>query len=47
MSQKTTPTQTKTTTPADRKSPPLPDCQEVLRRCRMERLGHKFADNLY
>ncbi len=32
---------------ADRRSPPLPNCREVLRRCREERLGHKFAERLF
>jgi len=32
---------------ADRKAPPLPNCHEVLRRCRAERLGHRFAENMF
>ena len=31
----------------ERTAPPLPDCQEVLRRCREERLGHRFAENMF
>jgi hypothetical protein len=37
------------TTPAaaDRMAPPLPAATEVLRRCRDERLGHRFAENMF
>ncbi|MEM9070449.1 MAG: hypothetical protein AAGE52_18230 [Myxococcota bacterium] len=31
----------------DRKSPPLPDSKEVLRRCAQERLGHRFGENTF
>ncbi|MBX3247234.1 MAG: hypothetical protein KF901_08640 [Myxococcales bacterium] len=36
-----------TPTAADRMAPPLPSAAEVLRRCRDERLGHRFAENLF
>lgn len=42
--------QRKPTTPqeADRRSPPLPNHREVLRRCREEWLGEsKFAERLF
>ncbi len=32
---------------ADRAAPALPKVSEVLRRCRAERLGLRFADNLF
>ncbi|MEO0326456.1 MAG: hypothetical protein AAF447_26145 [Myxococcota bacterium] len=32
---------------ADRAAPALPNVNEVLRRCRGERLGLRFADNLF
>ena len=32
---------------ADRMAPPLPAATEVLRRCRDERLGHRFAENMF
>lgn len=40
---------TKSLTPhaADRAAPALPKVSEVLRRCRAERLGLRFADNLF
>jgi hypothetical protein len=28
-------------------APPLPAATEVLRRCRDERLGHRFAENMF
>ena len=31
----------------ERTAPPLPNCHEVLRRCREERLGHRFAENMF
>tara|TARA_B100001750_G_scaffold236003_1_gene239278 strand:+ start:234 stop:440 length:207 start_codon:yes stop_codon:yes gene_type:complete len=31
----------------ERTAPPLPDAQEVVRRCREERLGHRFAENMF
>lgn len=34
-------------TSADRAAPPLPNCHEVLRRCREERLGHRFAEKMF
>ena len=32
---------------ADRMAPPLLPTREVLRRCRAERLGHRFAENMF
>ncbi len=46
MTTKNQPSRPRTET-AERKAPPLPSTREVLRLCRAERLGHKFADNLY
>lgn len=37
----------KTEAKTERQAPPLPNCHEVLRKCRQERLGHRFADDLY
>ncbi|MEM1416499.1 MAG: hypothetical protein AAGH15_16430 [Myxococcota bacterium] len=47
MKKTTTATKASTLAAADRAAPQLPKTSEVLRRCRAERLGLRFADNMF
>ncbi|MCA9614191.1 MAG: hypothetical protein H6721_18960 [Sandaracinus sp.] len=47
MTQSTKKNPAPTPAAADRMAPPLPSASEVLRRCRDERLGHRFAENMF